>query len=363
MAWISLVLVVWAAPGLAGTAQIQLESNSLRMNPGTCSCGPGTTWRLYFSTYFTDFPAMANGEIAPRQPGAGNSHWAYMILEDISMWAAVTYCEINLPLAEDSDLDGVSDFLEPERSVFQVSTGTYVSDLGGGTLSLTWSRTGGSLQGACQIYMHDQVLGVNGPFNHTFELVAGSGTFNYTRTGDTASGWVTLQDGNVQLQGPMQLTRVNPDPVNQLSLAGSTWTNTGTSLTFASTTLTRNPAVPALYKAQLGAPGPNYGSWNLRVIDPTDSDKDGIPDLSDSSTVQPPTRPAISLRRNGNKLELAITGDAGVNCGVQSSTTLTPDSWQTVKSFSTTNTATTVELDAPASGPLFWRVQSTVTQH
>ena len=228
------------------------------------------------------------------------------------MWAVPSYVEINLPLAQDADGNGVSDFYETEREISAESIGYYDSDLLGGTLSMKWTRSAGSLQGSCELYMIDNILGKNGPFKHTFELVEGVGTLDYTRAGDAVAGFVDLQINGTRLKGPIELTRDSVDPCNVLSLGSGMWTNAEVSFIFDATTLVRATVSPKEYRGQVSNPGATYGSWALRIIDEADSDKNGVPDLSDNLAPQPPPRPAIGLGSIGGTLQLTISGVNGL---------------------------------------------------
>lgn len=341
-----------------GTAQVQISNHSIKMHSGACSCGFGIVFKIHFSTYSTDNPLQANGEIAPRPPGSATTHWSYLIFEDSSMWAVPSFVEINLPLAQDENGNGVSDFFELGREISMVSSGYYESDLLGGTLEMTWTRAAGSPQGSCQLYMVDNMLGRNGPFNHTFELIQGSGTLDYTRAGDAVAGSIDLQINETRVKGPVQLSRNVSDPCNVLTLGAGAWTNSESSFIFDEATLIRDPSRPTEYKGTLSNPGAIYGSWTLRIISSDDSDGNGVPDLSDNLPTQPLPRPAIGLVRSNATLQLAISGDKGLYYEVQAANSPSPTAWETVKSFVMTNSPTAVELSRPENGPRFWRVKA-----
>jgi hypothetical protein len=268
-------------PGIgqgAQTAQVIVADPSIRINTGHCNCGLGFIYSLSFSTFYTEDPAQANGELAPLPQPVAHSHWSYMILEDPGMWASTTYAELNLPLT-DADGDGIPDFFEASNDVAATTDGIYFIDWGPGTLTVDWQRAAGSSRGSCYVTMHDKILGPMGPFNNTFQIVQYGGTLSYTPGASTVSGTISLaQAGNPdsQIHGPVQFVKSAADRFNALTVQAGSWTTSDDgSLTFTNSTFSR---VGSSYRGSVQFDGAS-SVLNLSIVDTSDLDHDGIPDF------------------------------------------------------------------------------------
>ena len=348
------VAVLASAP-----AQAYLSNDSVRMYPGDCSCGFGLTWTLHFSSFFTEDPGLADGEIAPAAQPATHSHYAFLVLVDPSTVASTTFARLDLP-SGDVNGNGTQDFFEANVPVTTATTGYYENIWGNGQLTLEWTRSAGSIVGSCVLTMIDPILGRLGPYNHSFELAAFSGELTYT----PGSNYVT---GNIQLQktgqpaevlaGPISLIKVDTNRFNQLSLVSGTWTNQAIQFSFNGGELARDPANPSVYRGLLQNPTGSYRSWTLAILDSNDADGNGIPDLSDDLiTVSPPRRPALALALTGGQLSLRISGDLNRTHLVQEAVAPDATNWTTVHSLTLTNDPHVVTLPLPAQSPAFWRV-------
>lgn len=346
----------------AGSATVRLANESIRMYPGDCSCGFGLTWTISFSSFYTEDPPSANGEFAPLPQPATYSHWSWLVLEDPSLFASTTYAELDLP-ATDANGNGTPDFFEVGQSVSTGSSGTYaiVWGSGYGVLNLQWSRAAGSRFGSCLLTMNDSILGLMGPFTHTFELVEPlTGTLTYTPGSNSVAGTISLaQTGQpaTPLTGPITLLKSETNRFNLLTLTGGNWTNQTATFTFGDGQLTRNPGQPTLYQGSLQNPGGAYRSWKLSIVDTNDANANGIPDLSDDPiAVVPPRRPLLSLAHAQTHLRLRVSGDVGRLHLVQEAPSPSPTNWTTVQSLTLTNDPQFLTLPLPATSPTFWRV-------
>ena len=145
-AWFGFVLIQMPVITLtAGTAQVQMDNYSLRVNPGNCSCGFGLTWSISFSSFYTEDPWQANGEVAPLGPPAAYSHRTYLVMLDPSLFASTTSAQLDLP-SGDSNSDGIPDFFDPAREVSATTGGKYgiIWSPGYGLLTLQWTRAAGA---------------------------------------------------------------------------------------------------------------------------------------------------------------------------------------------------------------------------
>jgi hypothetical protein len=363
--WLGVALaIIPLSTRAAGTAAVRLANESVRMNPGDCSCGFGLVWTISFSSFYTENPPSANGEFAPLPQPASYSHWSWLVLEDPSMFASATYAELNLPAA-DANGNGTPDFFEVGQAISTESSGTYAIIWGSGTgeLILQWTRPAGSRFGTCALFMNDSILGLMGPFSHTFELIEPfAGTLTYTAGSNSVTGTISLaQNGQASgpLTGPVALLKSEADRFNLLTLAGGNWTNQTETFAFGESQLMRNPGHPSVYQGSLQKPGGAYRSWKLSIVDTNDANANGIPDFSDDpAPVTPPRRPALSLSHAQTHLLLRVSGDVGRTHLVQAATSPNAVNWSTVQSLTLTNDPQFLTLPLPTTNPTFWRVRA-----
>ncbi len=356
--------VIPSSVSAAGNAQAHLANDSIHVYPGDCSCGFGLTWRIHFSTVFTEAPAVANGEVAPLPQPAAYTHWSFLLLEDPSTVASPTYAELNLPLGADENGNGTPDLFEAAQGIAAVSQGTYavIWGPGYGLLTLEWSRAAGSRAGTCRLRMVDPILGEMGPFTHPFELVSYTGALSYTPGSNMVTGTLSFFNGGQpadSLAGPVSLVKVPTNRFNLLTLSGGQWTNGAGVFTFGDSELRRDAAHPALYRAALQNPDGPYRHWQLSLVDTNDANGNGIPDLSDDvAGGTAPRRPVLALSLAGSQLWLRVAGDVGHTHVIQRA--LAPDAtnWTTVQSLTLTNDPQVTTLPRPAGPAAFWRVQA-----
>ncbi len=356
---LSLALAVIVPSLHAGTAAVQLQNNSVRMNAGNCSCGFGLVWYMHFSTFFTEEPVYANREFAPLPEPGAYSHWSYMILEDPSMFASPTYAELNFP-SGDVDGNGIADFFEVGQGVAAGSVGRYaiIWGSGYGQLQFQWTRAAGSRIGSCSLIMIDSILGQMGPFTHTFELVEPfQGTLTYMPGAETITGTLSVaRSGQAAFTGPITLIKSETNRFNSLTLVGGQLSNGGQSIMFNDCHFTRHPAQPTRYSATLRNPNTAYGSWHLSVVDANDIDGDGIPDLSDD-LYAPARPPTLALRRNGSDLQLQISGDIGrVHHIEQAGPNFS--GWTNMSTWILSSDPQTIALPLPEVSPTYYRVRA-----
>jgi hypothetical protein len=362
--WLGAALAIISPSTQAGIAEVQLSNESVRMNPGACSCGFGLTWSISFSTAYTENPPLANGEFAPLPQPATYSHWSYLILEDPSMFASTTYAELNLP-ATDANGNGTPDFFEVGQAIAAGSSGAYavIWGPGYGQLIFQWTRSAGSRHGSCLLTMIDPLLGEMGPFTHTFELVEPyAGTLTYTAGTNRVAGTINLvQNGQASdpLTGSIALLKSETNRFNLLALAGGNWTNQTDVFAFGDCQLTRAPGHPTVYQGSLQNPGGTFRSWKLSIVDTNDVNANGIPDFSDDpGTVTLPRRPALSLSHAQTHLRLRVSGDIGRTHLVQEAAASNATTWITVQSLTLTNDPQFLNLPLPIASPTFWRVKA-----
>ena len=357
--WLGAAFAILAPSARAtGPARAQLSNNSIHMFPGECSCGFGLTWTMHFSSFFTEDPAQADGEIAPLNPPAARSYRTYLVLEDPSTVASASYAELDLPLA-DANGNGTPDFFEVSQAVSASSSGTYavIWNPGYGQLNFQWTRAAGSPYGSCLLTLIDPILGQMGPFTHGFALTNYAGVLDYSPGANGITGTIRLnQDGQAAgvMEGTISMVRVPTNRFNLLTLSGGNWTNQTEVFTFDDCVLTRDPMRPTHYQGPLHNTGGAYRSWQLSIVDTNDANGNGIPDLSDDVAAVTPRRPTLSLSGALSHLLLSVSGDVGHTHLVQEATSPYSTAWTTVQNLILTNDPHVVTLPLPASSPNFW---------
>ena len=358
-----LLAALASLPAIAGggeIAQTQVFNGSIRIHTGQCNCGFGLKYYMSFSSVYTEETAQANGELAPLPGGSGFSHWSCLILEDPSLVTSVTIAGLNLPSDTDANGNGIPDFFENAQGASVTTLGQYQSDWGPGTLSAVWSRNPGASQGTMDLSLHDPILGLMGPFHHTFDLLQYSGTLDYTPGASNVSGsiQVTFNQGGAQMNGAAQFVKCLTNRFNLLILREGSWTRAGDlPLTFTNTMITRNPSRPTIYQGVIQSSDGPYGSWTLWIQDPNDWNQNGIPDLSDDLQIAtPPRRPTLSLACSATNLLLTIRGDVNHVHLIQEAFSPTSGAWTNAESLMLTSDPQVVSLPLPAGRAKFWRV-------
>lgn len=337
-----------------------MANEKLLVHSGHCSCGFGMVWTIYFSTYYTEDVRWVNEEIAPLPQPDTYPYWTFMVLEDPSMWASVSFVKLSLPTG-DGNNNGIPDFFEVGEAVAASSGGTYEIEWGPGQLTFDWSRAAGSRTGSMVLTMHDPILGTMGPFTHTFELSRYTGQIAYTPGSNSVSGTITLvKDGAASSwwSGPVTITKSPTNRFNQLTLLAGTWTNQSSAFGFGDTELTRDPAYPTLYQGSIQAPDGGSQDLKLLITDTNDANGNGIPDFSDDpAVVNPPRRPSLALSLTKSNLLLRVSGDLGHTNVIQQATTANANNWSNALSVVITNDPQVIALPLPAANSRFWRVR------
>lgn len=352
------------AASAAQTAGVQMFNTSIHIYPGKCDCGMGLNFYLHFSSLYTEEVWQANGEVSPLPQPASATHESWLLLEDVSMSTAVTPIKLNLPQAPDNNGDGLPDFFDVRQGVSVGTTGTYGDIWGLGQenpISAVWFRTAGVSQGSCDITLHDPMLGILGPFHHTFEIIHYAGTLSYTPGSEVVAGTILLvQTGNPtsQVQGPVQFLKSPANPLNVLKLQDGTWNRTDTGpFAFIGGTFTRSTSHPDTYGGTAQSPDGYYRSWTLSIQDTHDANGNGIPDFSDAVAITPPRPPQLSITRTSGNLQLRIAGDVGRLHHIQEALSPAATNWATIQSVTLTNDPQVVSLPLPIAAT-FWRVKA-----
>ena len=264
---------------------------------------------------------------------------------------------------------GFDDFFEVSQGVSTVTTGSESTGIGSGTVTATWSRSAGSLNGTCLLDLNDDFFGDLGTYTCPFTLLEYTGPLTYTPGSNTVSAAVNLvQTGNPAntLKGPIIFFKSSTDPFNTLTNQPGIWTNASSQMFFSfSEIFTRGiPNWPTNYAGYVyftdGDPstlGADYQLWILSINDTNDTNVNGIPDFSDNpASVTPPRAPHLSLAPGPTNLLLTVSGGVGHTNQIQQIASLSTTNWLTTQSFLQTNDPQVVSLPLPSGSPKFWRV-------
>jgi hypothetical protein len=264
------------------------------------------------------------------QPGV----YATDYLSESSISGLFQYGHIffNLPTT-DSDGDGVPDFLQKEKAVNLNFTGSQTAIYPSrATVNLTgtMTRAAGQVMGQ---------LSFNNGISHTgnWNIPNLSGTMSYIR-----SNGVPVQ---------FQLTGVQPDGLTH-SWTGATLTSVSqNAITFPIFQLAREDNITfqmatgfsasrsntqyvgrfQLVDGLSGTSWADFTNWVLKVTDPSDSNSNGIPNLTDV-----PIKPTLALSRSPSSLLLSVKVQPAHSYTLQQSTDL--KNWTAFTNFlSTTN--------------------------
>lgn len=341
-----------------GKANAWLSCSSVRMHRGT---GNFSLYSLELSS--TDPNLGSNGELGPYS--ANYALAAHFALHDPSGFdPMIGTLHVNVP-ARDNDNDGFGDFYESSEDGSGTSTGVFSIPgvISSGAVTARWTRAAGTASGTCLLTLQNL-----GDFTHAFELIEYKGVLNYQPGTGSVTGIVDLVQTGVpdqRLNGPVTFKKLSSDPYNRLLLNAGSWTNSlQQALFFTEEPFERDPqAWPTNYYGyvEFDTDGDRatffpFALFLFSIDDLNDRDGDGVPDFSDDpgSGAIPPT---LTIARVANQLHLGVHGQTGTSCALQTSTSPTADTWQTVSAFTLTNGTQVLQLPIPSAARVFWRVQ------
>jgi hypothetical protein len=243
------------------------------------------------------------------------------------------------------------------------TTGALYDDLTGseGTVSATWNRPAGTNRGTCTLVVNTIYL--QATFVHTFELLNYTGTLHYTPGTNVVAGSVDLHlisDPLATLTGPVSIDKTN---ANQLHLEAGSWTNNA-ALNFdylatydgeyISRTGTNYMGFFDAVDGNLDTANVDYTLWVMLVSDPNDVNKNGVPDLSDSTDTR---LPSLKITRSAGQLQLAISSTVGRVHQIETINALGgTNQWSAVTNITLATDPQTVILESSTNKTRFWRV-------
>jgi hypothetical protein len=105
-------------------------------------------------------------------------------------------------------------------------------------------------------------------------------------------------------------------------------------------------------------PTADYRFWIAEIVDPGDSDADGIPDIADADfvAVSAPFPPRITLWRNGELLKATVSGTPGQLVHLERTSALETAAWNPVQGFLIGKGPRFLELGLAEGRSGFWRL-------
>ena len=371
-----LASVLVRASGPLRTADAVLHAASIAVRPVQLSSGG----QNYFAGYTTSFGDFLDDEVAvagPIRDGAFTASLQLVFLSRIDPLTGeppVLFPSVVLgaPTSADSDLNGVPDFYQVERSVAGEVTGgiVYVDnglEVSRGTLTATWNRLPGVPTGTVSIQVRIADYGVNLTFLHPFEITVYTGSLNYRRDGGAVSGNLSLSrvGGSQRLSGALNLVRTNASELGFLEggLTDDVSTFRWNVSEGVSTRVERLAEPPSAYLARLNfleaSPlvplAPQYLAWDLHLLDRNDADVDGVPDLSDEAASGPGAPPGLRIAIEAGQAVLTLLGETGGRYGVESSAGIS--GFTLLQQITLSGTSVVIPL-GPVSATQFFRARA-----
>jgi hypothetical protein len=346
----------------AETAHVRLFCSSVRFSEGTTGPG-GDTLDLTSDVNLNEI----NGEVGPAFDPP-----VYFKLTDPSFPDPIAgSINFDTPDFVDNNGNGFDDFYEVSQAVTSTQTqGAFDTGGANGTVMATWSRAAGSATGTCVLQLAAQGIGNLLPFTHSFQVQEYTGTLSYTAASNGITGALALTQTQAQsnkLAGLVSFVRIATNKFNQLQLQAGTLTNAaGQTLTFSAAEIDRDTNEKTNYYGSIefadGDPTtltPDFLFWEISIDDTNDANGNGIPDLSDDPSAQPPPQgPGLTLTRSSGQLLLTVDGAKGQTYSLEETPSLLPATWQKASSITLTNSIQGVTLPVPSGQTAFWRLRS-----
>lgn len=344
---------------LANEATLTLTSLSLKVPPATLST-LGGQYGLSFSTTDDD---STNSELF--QSGGSAEYQTYAILDypgSDALGALVGVLTLQTPLGGDTNVNGITDFLEVDRAIAATTTTGEIEiddgiDFSRGTVTATWQRAANSTTGTLQLKVNLPDFGFQDlTFNHGFEIFQYRGAFTYSRSGTNVTASINLPrvGGPGGFVGNFPVTRksnveLNRAPVSWTGPGGKTFDVLGTD-DIEGVPLPISHVIGRFYAGLVvfadgdpTTPFPDeYDFFDLLIEDLNDSNGNGLPDLTDDLTAAP-ARPTLTASIAAGVVQLQLNGTPGSRCVVESNSSLAATTWNSVGE---------VTLDASGKGSL-----------
>jgi hypothetical protein len=359
MLWVALSSAAGAPPAL-----MNLHCLSVRLNPASAST-LGVNYTFTVGT--AGEGGSANGELAPLFGNGPTSHGSRFSLgSEIYLEPIPGTLYLDLPATVDENTNIINDFFEVSMPVSASSTGVFVDDLTGeeGKVQANWNRGAGSTSGTCQLRLSSSFVALT--FTHSFSIWEYDGQLEYTPADGSVTGRVSLVDftpATNTLSGMVVFDKLDQD---HLAVRAGGWTN-GALQTWSYLATPDGEAIVrdgtnyvGFLDAANGDPvdgQSGFNTWIIHIGDANDTNRNGIPDVSDAPAAAA-RAPKLSILRNAGELRLNIQGDAGLSYRIEQTERLGSTNWTGVATLVLTNSPQSYPLTTPTNATLFWRVRT-----
>ena len=327
--WVTTLVVIGFCLSLQGQpkeAAFNGYCHSFRFLVGTASSAglgfdmlftsyDGSASTLLFDTDASGY-AIFSDEFSPNfsEPGVYRTDYALYVNKKYNAAGTIS---ATFPTV-DSDQNGIADFLQKNKQVNASVSGKLLRQLPSLAPEIAVSgqiiRSAGSSQGTYSFTGRDPEVG-NITYRGDLYLVNLLGKLKYNPSSSTVAIEADLErESGVVLQYASTLNYSIAD-VNTISFPAGKFTNPNLPDSFTKAFVLKRTGNRYLGRLEFvdafrGTSWPDYTAWQLEIVDTNDSDRDGVPDLSDPPIVQsPPTisvQPASQTRTVGEAVALTV---------------------------------------------------------
>ena len=284
-------LLVAPILSIAKTANIKAYGLQISLEPTTTSDGTS----VFFSTYDGNSGSplglssnISNGEFKPQSRGSSIFVADYAATDGYKIQEYGTV-SLQIP-SEDLDSNGVHDWLQKENSVYKNVSGSTTLhwvesgwETGNYSITGTLYRASGATTGTYSFTL--SYGGYSFAVNGKFYLSYFEGSLGYENESFTASLETQGSDGASYSLSGTSTYSVNSS--NHLILNQTTFTSTEGNVIMKTATLTPDGSTFSgeieLHDGEPDTSWADYTDWYLEIVDTSDEDQDGIPDLVDTS--------------------------------------------------------------------------------
>ena len=259
----------------------------------------GSASTLLFDTDASGY-AIFSDEFSPNfsEPGVYRTDYALYVNKKYNAAGTIS---ATFPTV-DSDQNGIADFLQKNKQVNASVSGKLLRQLPSLAPEIAVSgqiiRSAGSSQGTYSFTGRDPEVG-NITYRGDLYLVNLLGKLKYNPSSSSVTIEADLErEGGAVLRYTSTLDYSIAD-VNTISFPAGKFTNPNLTDSFTKAFVLKRTGNRYLGRLEFvdafrGTSWPDYTAWQLEIVDTNDSDRDGVPDLSDPPVVQSP--PTISVQ-------------------------------------------------------------------
>jgi hypothetical protein len=366
------VPLLTAALGLstfaAGPQPVRIQLNSLSILFHPASFKERFTQLVYVNQVTSAGDNPPNGELEfTSDPNIPATHQGTFVWQD-----GQTFEIFDMPFIldvppDDSDASGLPDIVEFTPAASGVTSGQYV-DLDGTVqdFTATWDKPANSHAGSCRFTISP--FGSPQTFTHPIEIYEYTSSLPINASASTGVSTITVDmprsgvDGE-KLAGGLtlkfaqgQVTALASSALTNEVGAAFTWNTDSPSDLDAKKLYCFLDLIDGTPVADPNIPNDlDFNDWVLVIMDPNDSDGDGIPDIVDAAAATA-TAPRLEIVKTDNGIRLLIHGDVGRAYTLEDASALAAGTWSHATPVTISTDPQVLDLPAPTA-PIFWRAR------